>query len=209
MQASRNSKKSRPRDEQAAAQAAAVAYFAALSKSVQQQKQSLVGPKKVHKSHELELQQEVTIMDQPPALRKSIFPGVPPFINYVPMGGFSGEVLKGPQYWDEDKWDQDQLWRFTLAINRWIDQCEESQRKSAVANWEVSNKCAEMSNKRIGVLSRKQVTLESYSNRGGIPSRYSLTSFFPQTKFLEIHIFKFLVRIPRVKGLTTKFKDFS
>ena len=29
-----------------------------------------------------------------PALRKSIFPGVPPFINYVPIGGVTGEVVR-------------------------------------------------------------------------------------------------------------------
>ena len=26
------------------------------------------------------------------ALRKSIFPGVPPFINFVPIGGFTGKI---------------------------------------------------------------------------------------------------------------------
>ena len=92
-----------------------------------------------------------------PALRKSLFPGVPPFINYVPMGGFSGEVTRGPQYWDEDKWDQDQLWRFTLAIKRWIEESEESMGRNCLASWEVRNNCAEMSNRRIGSLARKQV----------------------------------------------------
>ena len=36
-------------------------------------------------------------------LRKSLFGGIPPFINYVPAGGFSGGTQKGPQYWDENK----------------------------------------------------------------------------------------------------------
>ena len=40
-----------------------------------------------------------TIDSQGP-LRRSLFGGVPPFINYVPAGGFSGGVEKGPQYWD-------------------------------------------------------------------------------------------------------------
>ena len=52
---------------------------------------------------------------------------------------FQGEVRPGPQYWDEEKWDQDQLWRFTLAMERWINQCVESEGKSSVANWQVSN----------------------------------------------------------------------
>ena len=29
-----------------------------------------------------------------PAVRKSLFPGVPPFINYVPIGGVTGEVVR-------------------------------------------------------------------------------------------------------------------
>ena len=55
-------------------------------------------------------------------LRKSVFPGVPPFINYVPQAGFMGgsTLDPGPQYWDPDsgtnKWDQEQLWRFTVAM---------------------------------------------------------------------------------------------
>ena len=28
------------------------------------------------------------------ALRKSIFPGVPPFINFVPIGGFTGKIAE-------------------------------------------------------------------------------------------------------------------
>lgn len=36
-------------------------------------------------------------------LRRSLFGGVPPFINYVPAGGFTGGTKKGPQYWDENK----------------------------------------------------------------------------------------------------------
>ena len=55
------------------------------------------------------------------------------------LHNFLGEVVKGPQYWDEEKWDQDQLWRFTLAMERWINQCVESQGRNSVANWEVSN----------------------------------------------------------------------
>ena len=56
-----------------------------------------------------------------PVLRKSLFIGVPPFINFVPGGGFPGEVIRGPQYWDHDNWDQDQLWRVALAMARWIE----------------------------------------------------------------------------------------
>ena len=100
-------------------------------------------------------------MDPIPALRKSIFPGIPPFINYVPMGGFTGKVEPGPQYWDEEKWDQDQLWRFTLAMNRWIDQCQESECKGSIAALEVANNCAEMGNRRIGTLARKQVSMQA------------------------------------------------
>ena len=40
-----------------------------------------------------------TIDSQGP-LRRSLFGGVPPFINYVPAGGFTGGTEKGPQYWD-------------------------------------------------------------------------------------------------------------
>ena len=76
---------------------------------------------------------------------------------YLFKGGFTGKVIRGLQYWDNDSWDQDQLWRFTLAMARWIDQCEESESKASVASWEVSNNCAEMSNRRIGSLARKQV----------------------------------------------------
>ena len=65
--------------------------------------------------------------------------------------------FRGPQYWDEEKWDQDQLWRFAIAMARWIDQCEQSENKNSVANWEVSNKGAEQSNRRIGLLTRRQV----------------------------------------------------
>ena len=36
-------------------------------------------------------------------LRRSLFGGVPPFINYVPAGGFTGAIEKGPQYWDQNK----------------------------------------------------------------------------------------------------------
>ena len=36
-------------------------------------------------------------------LRRSLFGGVPPFINYVPAGGFTGGTEKGPQYWDQNK----------------------------------------------------------------------------------------------------------
>ena len=36
-------------------------------------------------------------------LRRSLFGGIPPFINYVPAGGFTGKTEKGPQYWDENK----------------------------------------------------------------------------------------------------------
>ena len=43
-----------------------------------------------------------TIDSQGP-LRRSLFGGVPPFINYVPAGGFTGGTEKGPQYWDENK----------------------------------------------------------------------------------------------------------
>ena len=55
-------------------------------------------------------------------LRNSIFPGVPPFINYVPQAGFlgGGGLEPGSQYWDPDsganKGDQEQLWRFTVAM---------------------------------------------------------------------------------------------
>ena len=40
--------------------------------------------------------------DQGP-LRRSLFGGIPPFINYVPGGGFTGGTEKGPQYWDGNK----------------------------------------------------------------------------------------------------------
>ena len=36
-------------------------------------------------------------------LRRSLFGGIPPFINYVPAGGFTGGIERGPQYWDENK----------------------------------------------------------------------------------------------------------
>ena len=36
-------------------------------------------------------------------LRRSLFGGVPPFINWVPGGGFTGKTEKGPQYWDSDQ----------------------------------------------------------------------------------------------------------
>ena len=36
-------------------------------------------------------------------LRRSLFGGIPPFINYVPAGGFTGGTERGPQYWDENK----------------------------------------------------------------------------------------------------------
>ena len=48
-------------------------------------------------------------------------------------------MIRGPQYWDEDKWDQDQLWRFTLAMEKWINQCVESEGKSTIADWDVTN----------------------------------------------------------------------
>ena len=32
------------------------------------------------------------------ALRKSIFPGVPPFINFVPIGGFTGKIEFNPYF---------------------------------------------------------------------------------------------------------------
>ena len=34
------------------------------------------------------------VLKMDPALRKSIFPGIPPFINYVPIGGFTGQVVR-------------------------------------------------------------------------------------------------------------------
>jgi hypothetical protein len=92
------------------------------------------------------------------ALRKSMFVGVPPFINFVPVGGFTaGEVIKGPQYWDEDRWDQDQLWRFTLAMVKWIEDYAESETKGSIADWEVSNRCLDITNGRITTISRRQV----------------------------------------------------
>ena len=42
-------------------------------------------------------------IDSQGPLRRSLFGGVPPFINYVPAGGFTGGTEKGPQYWDENK----------------------------------------------------------------------------------------------------------
>ena len=45
---------------------------------------------------------EIACTTQGP-LRRSLFGGVPPFINYVPAGGFTGGLEKGPQYWDENK----------------------------------------------------------------------------------------------------------
>ena len=93
-----------------------------------------------------------------PALRKSLFIGVPPFINFVPNGGcFTGDVTKGPQYWDQENWDQDQLWRFTLAMSRWIEETATSEAKGTVADWEVSNSCLELTHRQIGGLGRKQV----------------------------------------------------
>ena len=74
-----------------------------------------------------------------PPVRKSLFLGVPPFINYVPSGGFGGEIVRGPQYWDFSSWDQDQLWRFVNAMGRWIDEFAQSEDKSNVSDWEVSN----------------------------------------------------------------------
>ena len=38
-------------------------------------------------------------MESSQALRKSIFPGVPPFINFVPIGGFTGKPPKTVQFW--------------------------------------------------------------------------------------------------------------
>ena len=67
---------------------------------------------------------------------------------------FLGEVVCGPQYWDHGTWDQDQLWRFTLAMARWIEDCVISEDKGSVADWEVSN--MELFG-NIGTLSRKQV----------------------------------------------------
>ena len=71
---------------------------------------------------------------------------------------------RGPQYWDEEKWDQDQLWRFTLAMSRWIDMCEQSLTQASVASWEVTNtnKCKNLAEqnglcRRIGSLARRQV----------------------------------------------------
>ncbi len=75
-----------------------------------------------------------------PPMRKSMFVGIPPYINYVPEGGFSGEVTRGQQYWDQKKWDQDQLWRFSIAMGNWIEDCLQSENSSSAANWEVSNR---------------------------------------------------------------------
>ena len=36
-------------------------------------------------------------------LRKSLFNGLPPYINYVPSNGISEITKKPPQYWDVNK----------------------------------------------------------------------------------------------------------
>ncbi|QQP52253.1 Uncharacterized protein FKW44_004347 [Caligus rogercresseyi] len=65
----------------------------------------------------------------PPPLRPSLFPSVPPFINYVPhfrknrLSFNTGRALleMGPQYWDHWNWDQDQFWRIPKAMGNLIE----------------------------------------------------------------------------------------
>ena len=62
----------------------------------------------------------------PPPLRSSLFPSVPPFINYVPSIRVDSKsnmssLEYGPQYWDQSKWDQDQFWRIPSAMNHLIE----------------------------------------------------------------------------------------
>jgi hypothetical protein len=40
------------------------------------------------------------------ALRESMFHRVPPFINFVPLLSPDSVPVKGPQYWDQEGWDQ-------------------------------------------------------------------------------------------------------
>uniref|UniRef100_A0A0K2T5Y2 ATP-grasp domain-containing protein n=1 Tax=Lepeophtheirus salmonis TaxID=72036 RepID=A0A0K2T5Y2_LEPSM len=64
----------------------------------------------------------------PPPLRSSLFPSVPPFINYVPqfrkekLSSNVGQALLeyGPQYWDHWNWDQDQFWRIPNAMGNLV-----------------------------------------------------------------------------------------
>ena len=56
-----------------------------------------------------------TIDSQGP-LRRSLFGGVPPFINYVPAGGFTGGTEKGPQYWDANAVMKRKIFSFLITI---------------------------------------------------------------------------------------------
>ena len=87
------------------------------------------------------------------------------FANSLRFRKYTSLILisRGPQYWDEEKWDQDQLWRFTLAMTRWIDMCEQSLTQASVASWEVNNKSKNLAEqnglcRRIGSLARRQVS---------------------------------------------------
>ena len=55
------------------------------------------------KSQEKESPEMAALLESQKPLRRSLFGGIPPFINYVPTGGFTGKTEKGPQYWDETK----------------------------------------------------------------------------------------------------------
>jgi len=129
------------------------------------------------------------------ALRKSIFPGVPPFINFVPIGGFTGEVISGPQYWDEESWDQDQLWRFTLAMERWINQCVESESKNSIANWQVSNSISSTLTRR----NQRRSKTQSLLIRNPFEQRPD-----DAKKFSANHLGIKLVQFPKMRQISRK-----
>ena len=70
--------------------------------------------------------------NSPQPLRPALFPRVPPFINFVPAFNPSGEIERGSQYWDQEKWDQDQFWRIPIAMGKWISQWVEMEKPAKV-----------------------------------------------------------------------------
>ena len=111
-----------------------------------------------------------------------------------------GEVIPGPQYWDEESWDQDQLWRFTLAFERWINQCVESESKNSIANWQVSNSITH---------DPKMSTLTRRNQRRSKTQSLLIRNPFEQRpddakKFSENHLGIKLVQFPKLRQISRK-----